>query len=67
MKTETVYIGTYKVYKVFRKSKRRQIIARNLTRDKAKRVAISYPSSNAYMVVFDKQFTAEKYYKIIQS
>jgi len=57
------YIGTYKVYKVFRKSCRRQIIERGLTREEAKRVVDSFPSNNNSMVVFDKQFTADKYYK----
>ena len=57
------YIGTYKVYKVFRKSGRRQVIERGLTREEAKRVVNSFPSNNNSMVVFDKQFTADKYYK----
>lgn len=57
------YIGTYKVYRVFRRSARRQIIERGLTRDEAKRLVNSFPDSNTSMVVFDKQFTADKYYK----
>lgn len=57
------YIGTYKVYKVFRKSYRRVILARDLTRDEAISLVKSYPDSNTSMVVFDKQFTADKYYK----
>jgi len=59
------YIGTYKVYKVFRKSNRKQIIERGLTREQAKRVVNSFPDSNTSMVVFDKQFSAKKYYKNI--
>lgn len=57
------YIGTYKVYRVFRKSGRRQILRRDLTRDEAKTLVNSYPDSNTSMVVFDKQFTSDKYYK----
>lgn len=56
------YIGTYKVYRVFKVSRRHQIIARNLSRDEAKRLVNSYPDSNKSMVVFDKQFTSDKYY-----
>ena len=61
--TEKIYTGTYKVYKVFRKSNRREIIRTGLTREEAKRVVISYPDSNTSMVVFDKQFYAAKYFK----
>ena len=57
------YTGTYKVYKIFRKSNRREVIQRGLTREEAKTVVNRYPSSNTSMVVFDKQFTADKYYK----
>ena len=57
------YIGTYKVYKVFRKSRRREIIARGLTREEAKSMVMRYKDSNHSMVVFDKQFTSSKYYK----
>ena len=57
------YIGTYKGYRVFRKSGRRQILRRDLTRDEAKTLVNSYPDSNTSMVVFDKQFTSDKYYK----
>ena len=63
MQPEKTYIGTYKVYKVFRKSRKRQIISRDLTRDEAKTLVNSYPNSNRSMVVFDKQFTADKYWK----
>lgn len=63
MTTNLEYIGTYKVYKVFRKSGRREIIRTGLTREEAKRLVNSYPDKNTSMVVFDKQFTADKYYK----
>ena len=53
------YIGTYKVYRVFRNSRRRQVIDKGLTREQAQR---SYPSSSRSMVVFDKQYSADKYY-----
>ena len=56
------YIGTYKVYKVFRKSGRKEVIRRGLTRDEAIKLVNSYKDSNLHMVVFDKQFTADKYY-----
>ena len=58
-----IYIGTYKVVKVFRKSGRREILRKGLTIDEAKRVVNSYPDSNNHMVVFMKQYTAEKYFK----
>lgn len=56
------YIGTYKVYRVFRKSCRRQIIRRGLTRAEAISLVNRYPNSNRSMVVFDKQFYADKYF-----
>lgn len=62
MTQEKQYIGTYKVYKIMRKSSRRVIIRRGLTREEAKTLVNSYPDSNRSMVVFDKQFTASKYY-----
>ncbi len=61
--TEPIYTGTYKVYKIMRKSRRRQIIRRGLTRDEAKQLVNSYPDSSRSMVVFDKQFYSDKYYK----
>lgn len=60
--TEKTYIGTYKVVKMFRVSRRRQVIRRGLTRDEAKRLVNSYPDSSRSMVVFAKQFTSEKYF-----
>ena len=54
--------GPYKVVKIFRISKRRQVIERNLTREEAKRLVNTYPDSNRSMVVFCKQFTASKFY-----
>lgn len=63
MSEEKEYIGTYKVYKLYRQSCRRQIIERGLTRDQAKRLVNTYPDSKKHIVVFDKQFTSEKYYK----
>jgi len=56
------YSGPYKVVKIFRISKRRQVIERNLTREEAKRLVNTYPDSNRSMVVFCKQFTASKFY-----
>lgn len=59
---EKTYIGTYKVVKIFRKSQRREVIERDLTRDEAKRLVNSFPSNSRSMVVFMKQFTSDKYY-----
>ena len=61
--TEKTYIGTYKVYKIFRKSNRREVIRRGLTRDEAKALVNRYPDSNRHMVVFDKQFYSARYYR----
>jgi len=49
--------------KIYRKSNRREVIRRNLTREDAKILVNSYPDSNTSMVIFTKQFTADKYYK----
>ena len=62
-KAEKVYTGTYKVVKVFRVSQRKQILRRGLTREEAMSVVNSYPSKSQSMVIFDKQFSADKYYK----
>lgn len=62
MNNSKTYIGTYKVYKVFRKSARRVIIRKALTREEAMKLVSRYPDSNTSMVCFDKQFTADKYY-----
>ena len=62
MNENKTYTGTYIVYKVFRRSNRKQVIERGLTRDEAKRIVNSFPNSNTSMVVFNKQFTADKYY-----
>jgi hypothetical protein len=67
MTTEIIYTGTYKVYKVFRKSQRRQIIQKGLTRDEAKRLVNAFPDSSRSMVVFDKQFSADKYFKQVNN
>lgn len=60
--SEKTYVGTYKVYKIFRKSNRRKIIRRGLTRDEAKALVNSYPDRSTSIVVFDKQFYANKYF-----
>lgn len=56
------YSGPYKVVKIFRISRRKKVIERNLTREEAKRLVNTYPDSNRSMVVFCKQFTASKFY-----
>jgi hypothetical protein len=62
MNEEKTYIGPYKVFKVFRKSRRKEILARDLTREEAKAMVNSYPDSHTSMVCFDKQFTADRYF-----
>ena len=62
MAQEKQYIGTYKVVKHFRKSLRRQVLERGLTREEAKRVVNRYPDSKNHIVMFVKQYTADKYY-----
>ena len=65
MATE-IYTGTYKVIRFFRKSTRREILARGLTREEAIRIVDTFvPTSNSF-VGFDKQFTAAKYFKNIE-
>lgn len=44
----------YNVVKVGRKSGRRTVLERNLTKDEAKRVVARYPDSSRSMVVFMK-------------
>lgn len=63
MNQEKQYTGTFKVVKIFRVSNRKEVIERNLTREEAKQVVSRYPDSSRSMVVFCKQFTADKYYK----
>jgi len=60
--TEKKYIGTYKVMKLFRVSRRREVIRKGLNLEEAKRLVNSYPDSSRSMVVFTKQFTADKYF-----
>ena len=62
MSNEKQYTGTYKVLKVFRKSHRREVISRGLTFDEARALVNSYPSSNRSMVIFTKQYYADKYF-----
>lgn len=63
MELNLEYIGTYKVVKVFAKSGRREVLRRGLTREEAKTVVGRYSSSSRSMVVFMKQFSADKYFK----
>ena len=62
MTTEKTYIGTYKVVKIFRVSGRREVIKRDLDRDEAKMLVSRYANSRSSMVVFFKQFSADKYF-----
>ncbi len=63
MELGKTYIGPYKVYRVFKKSRKRVIIEKGLTREQAQRLVQSSPDSNTSMVVFEKQFYSPKYYK----
>ena len=63
MNTEKQYTGTYKVVKLFRKSARRKVLKRGLTREEAQTLVRSYPDSNNHMVLFTKQFYADKYFQ----
>ena len=56
------YIGTYKVFKVYRKSHRREILARGLSLEEAQNMCQSFPDNNTSMVCFEKQFSAKKYF-----
>ena len=58
----TIYIGTYKVVKLYRKSGRRQVLSKDLTKEEAMRIVNSYPNSNSHMIVFMKQFWADKWF-----
>jgi hypothetical protein len=62
MSEEKKYIGTYKVVKIFRESCRRQVLERGLTLEEARRVVNSYTDSQQHMVVYCKQFYADKYF-----
>mgnify|MGYP000880966440 CR=1 FL=1 len=42
---------------------RNEVIRRGLTREEAKQLVNSYPDSNQHIVIFQKQFTAKKYYQ----
>ena len=61
MNNEKTYIGTYKVVKIY-KSTRREVLRRGLTRDEAKAMVSRYPNRSRSMVVFFKQFSADKYF-----
>jgi hypothetical protein len=45
----------FKVVKIMRKSHRREILERNLTREQAMRVVNRYPDSSRSIVVFERQ------------
>lgn len=48
----------YKVFKLFRVSRRREILARYLNEDAARAMVNSYPDSSRSMVCYTKQFCA---------
>jgi len=60
--SEKKYIGTYKVVKIGRKSGKRTVLHRDKTQEDAQRLTNSYPDSNRSMVVYFKQFYADKYF-----
>ena len=59
----TTNVQLYKVVKIGRISIRRQILRRGLTRDEAISMVNRYADNSRSMVVFDKQFTSDKYFK----
>lgn len=60
---EKEYIGPYKVVKVFRVSGRKEVLRRGLTKEEAMQLVNKYPNSTRSMVIFMKQFNADKYFK----
>lgn len=67
MQENTIYTGTYIVFKIYRKSRRKEILKRNLTRDQAQTLVNSYPDNQKSMVCFNKQFYAQKYFKTLKT
>jgi hypothetical protein len=63
METTKQYIGPYKVVKIFRVSRRHQVLKRFLSLEEAQQMVRSFPDSNRSMVVYYKQFDTEKFYK----
>lgn len=62
MKEANMYIGPYKVVKIFRKSMRRKVLKRGLSIEDAKAMVKRYPSNSRHMVVFVKQFWSDKFF-----
>jgi len=62
MSERKTYIGSYKVVKIFRVSRRREVIRRNLNEEQAQQLVRSYPYNDRHMVVYFKQFYADKYF-----
>jgi hypothetical protein len=56
------YIGTFKVVKIFPQSGRREVIRRDIGKEQAMRIVNSYPNRSKSIVVFVKQFYADKYF-----
>ena len=65
MSEEKKYIGTYKVIRFFKISRKRNVLERGLTREEAIELVDSYPERENSFVGFEKQFTADKYYQKI--
>lgn len=63
MEKNIIYLGPYKVVKIMRVSGRRKVLRRGLSLEEAKRVVNSYPDSSRSIVVFMKQYRADKYFK----
>lgn len=59
---ELKYIGTYKVVRIYQRSRKSQLIEKGLSLEDAKRLVNSFPDSVFSMVVFKKQFSASKYF-----
>jgi hypothetical protein len=62
MSERKTYIGSYKVVKIFRVSRRREVIRRNLNEEQAQQLVRSYPYNDRHMVVYFKQFYTDKYF-----
>jgi hypothetical protein len=55
--SEPVYIGTYKVFRVSRKTAKRTILAKNLSIDEAKRLVNAYPYNKNTIINYENMKT----------
>jgi len=59
--TEKKYIGTYKVVKICKVSRRQEVLESGLAFEEALRAVSRYLNNNS-MVIFYKEFDADEYY-----